>query len=150
MISAWLWEQVHLHPSPGRTRFCLNIYFFRLLTKFFKYLFWLCCLFVAPSLSPGCGECGLLSSCGVRASLCCPPPVVQHGLWSAGSVAVERELKYSAACGIFLDQEGNLCLLHWQAGSLPLSLQGSPEHLFSILFKLHLTTAGLPGLLVCF
>ena len=29
--------------------------------------------------------------------------------------------------GIFLTQESNLCLLHWQADSLPLSHQGSPK-----------------------
>ena len=28
--------------------------------------------------------------------------------------------------GIFLTQESNPCLLHWQADSLPLSHQGSP------------------------
>ena len=32
----------------------------------------------------------------------------------------------SAACGIFLDQGSNPCILHWQADSLPLSHQGSP------------------------
>ena len=32
--------------------------------------------------------------------------------------------------GIFLDQGLNLCLLHWQVDSLPLSHQGSPVHLF--------------------
>ena len=31
------------------------------------------------------------------------------------------------AYGIFLDQGSNLCLLHWQADSLPLSHQGNPE-----------------------
>ena len=38
-------------------------------------------------------------------------------------------LSYSVACGIFLDQGSNLYLLHllhWRAGSLPLSHQGSP------------------------
>ena len=30
----------------------------------------------------------------------------------------------SAACGIFLDQGSNPCILHWQADSLPLSHQG--------------------------
>ena len=30
--------------------------------------------------------------------------------------------------GIFLTQGSNLCLLHWQAGSLPLSQQGSLLH----------------------
>ena len=36
------------------------------------------------------------------------------------------ELSCSTACGIFLDQGSNLCLLHWQADSLLLSHQGSP------------------------
>ena len=35
-------------------------------------------------------------------------------------------LSCSTACRIFLDQGLNLCLLHWQGGSLPLSHQGSP------------------------
>ena len=30
--------------------------------------------------------------------------------------------------GIFPTQVSNLCLLHWQASSLPLSYQGSPKH----------------------
>ena len=30
--------------------------------------------------------------------------------------------------GTFLTQESNLCLLHWQVDSLPLSHQGSPLH----------------------
>ena len=34
---------------------------------------------------------------------------------------------YSAACGIFPGQGLNLCLLHWQVDSLPLSHQGSPS-----------------------
>ena len=32
------------------------------------------------------------------------------------------------ACGIFLDQESNQCQLHWQVGSYPLDLQGSPAY----------------------
>ena len=32
-----------------------------------------------------------------------------------------RGLSCSMACGIFLDQGSNPCLLHWQADSLPLS-----------------------------
>ena len=36
-----------------------------------------------------------------------------------------RELSYSSACGTFLDQGSNPCLLHQQANSLPLSHQGS-------------------------
>ena len=44
-----------------------------------------------------------------------------------GSVVVVHGLSCSAACGIFLDQGLNLCLLHWQVDSLPLSQQGSPR-----------------------
>ena len=36
-------------------------------------------------------------------------------------------LSCSSACGIFLDQGSNPCLLHWQVDSLPLSHQGSPR-----------------------
>ena len=35
-----------------------------------------------------------------------------------------------AACGIFLDQRSNLCLLPWQADSHPLYHQGSPGFSF--------------------
>ena len=35
-------------------------------------------------------------------------------------------LSCSEACGIFPDQESNLCPLRWQAGSFPLCHQGSP------------------------
>ena len=56
---------------------------------------------------------------------------------STGSVVVvlsySAELSCSAACGIFLDQESNLCLLHWQADSLPL---GKPHpHFLCVLIK---------------
>ena len=53
------------------------------------------------------------SSCGCRAP-------------DTGAVVVAHGLSCSAACGIFLDQGSNTCLLHWQAVSLPLSHQGSP------------------------
>ena len=46
-----------------------------------------------------------------------------------GSVLVEHRLGCPAACGIFLDQGSNPGLL--QAGSLPLSHQGSPHFFFS-------------------
>ena len=58
------------------------------------------------------------------------------GLSSCGYWAPEHRLSsYDAlaevlcTCGIFLDQGGILCLLHWQVDSLPLSHQGSP-HLY--------------------
>ena len=40
---------------------------------------------------------------------------------------VAQGLGCSAACGILPDQGLNLCLLHWQVDSFPLSHQGSPE-----------------------
>ena len=42
-------------------------------------------------------------------------------LESTGSVVKAHELNCPKACGIFLDQESNPCLLNWQADSLPLS-----------------------------
>ena len=43
-----------------------------------------------------------------------------------GSEVVVHRLRSPAAHGIFPDQGWNPCLLHWQADSLPLNLQGSP------------------------
>ena len=65
------------------------------------------------SWSPGFSPEGL-SSCGSWA--------LEHG-----STVMAHKLSWSTACGIFPDQGSNLCLLHWQADSLPLSHQGSPE-----------------------
>ena len=51
-------------------------------------------------------------------------------LWSSRVWAQDfmvQGLSSSAACGIFLDQGSNPCLLHWQVDSLPLSHQGSPS-----------------------
>ena len=49
-----------------------------------------------------------------------------RGLWSTGSVAVVHRPTCSAACGIFLTQGSNPCLLHWQADFLPLSPPAKP------------------------
>ena len=49
------------------------------------------------------------------------------GFSSCGWRAPERRLSCPSACGIFLDQGWNLCLLNWQVDSLPLSHQGSPR-----------------------
>ena len=48
-------------------------------------------------------------------------------------------LRASVACGIYPDQGLNLCLLHWQVDSLPLSHQGSNGVLF---LRLPLVTGG--------
>ena len=51
--------------------------------------------------------------------------LAEHGLQGAqASVAVGRGVSCSVLCGIFPDQGSKLCLLHWQADSLPLSHQG--------------------------
>ena len=68
-----------------------------------------------------CGDWGLLSSCGMMASL-----VAEHGPWSARvSVVVAHRLSCPTAHGIFLDQGPNLCPLYWQADSQPLDHQSS-------------------------
>ena len=63
---------------------------------------------------------------GERASVVAVP-----GLPSTGSLVVRHELSCSEACGIFLDQGSNPCLLHRQADSLPLSHQGSPKGVYT-------------------
>ena len=65
--------------------------------------------------STGSRPCGL-SSCGFRS--------IEHRLNSWGTWSC-----YSMACGIFLDQGLNLCILHWQVDSL-LSHQGSPSFVY--------------------
>ena len=96
-----------------------------------------------------CDEWGLPSSCGARASYCdvfscCQARALgcvgfsSCGSWeseSTGSTVVVHGLSCSMACRIFPDQGWNLCLLHWQAGSSPLSHQGSLKWaLFAYLF----------------
>ena len=50
--------------------------------------------------------------------------------WALGvqvSVVVTQRLSYPKVCSILPDQGWNWCPLHWQADSLPLDHQGSPE-----------------------
>ena len=87
--------------------------------------------------------CGLLSSCGAWGSHCgsfCSCRAQALGAWASVAVAQGLSrcssrnrlnscghwLSCSTACGIFLDQRSNLCLLHWKMDSLPLSHEGSP------------------------
>ena len=91
-------------------------------------------------LFSSCYRQGLISSCSARASLVVEvgsghaasavvdvgSVVGALGLENTGSVAV-HELSCSEACGIFPDQGLNLCLVHWQVDSLPLSHQGTPK-----------------------
>ena len=59
------------------------------------------------------------------------PVVAVHGPSSFDSQALGTDsivvhgLSCSGACGIFMDQGSNLCLLHWQADSLPPNHKGN-------------------------
>ena len=65
---------------------------------------------------------GGFSFCGAQA-------IGSMGFSTCGSWAY-----YSTACGIFLDQELNLCPLCWQIHSQPLGHQGSPIVLLCFFF----------------
>ena len=65
------------------------------------------------------------SSCGKLAQ-----EVQLLGSRAQAQIVVVQGLSCSMACGIFLDQELNPHLLHWQANSVPLRHQG--------LLKVHL------------
>ena len=68
------------------------------------------------------------SLCGVRVSCCAGLSGCGPQLWGAHApFVVVHGLGISAACGIFLDQGSNLCLLLWREGSYPLHFQGSPS-----------------------
>ena len=56
-------------------------------------------------------------------------PQLQH----MGSLVAACELRCSVTHGIFPDEGSNLCLLHWQADSSPLSSQESPGYIFKYL-----------------
>ena len=63
----------------------------------------------------------------VRGLLIAVASLVEHRLQGTQtSVVVAHRLGCSVACGIFLDQGLNPCLLHWQVYFSPLSYQGSP------------------------
>ena len=75
---------------------------------------------------PGCSS---FSNCSTWALVVAAwaSAVAVPGLWNTGSITLVHGLSCSTACGIFPTQGSNLCSLHWQADSLPLSYQGSPE-----------------------
>ena len=92
----------------------MNLFFF-----FFNFV----CLFIygcAGSLlislwRPGAGRERAFHRCS-----CCRASALGH----VGSVVAAHGLSCSVACGIFPDQGSSPCLLHGQAGSLPLNHSG--------------------------
>ena len=112
------------------------------------FYFWLCWVFVAVWAVSSCGEWGLLSSCGAKASHwgdfschraqalgCVGFGSCSSRVQSRGSVVVARILSRSTTCDIFLDQGWNPHLLHRQVDSWPQSHQGSPQTLFRFFTK---------------
>ena len=68
------------------------------------------------------------SPAAVHTLLIAVASLVEHGPWGVWvSVGVAHGLSCSTACGVFLGQGLNLCLLHWLADSLPLSHRRSPQ-----------------------
>ena len=67
------------------------------------------------------------SCCGEQALGHVGSVVAALGLLITGLIAVVHGLSCPMPCGIFSDRGSNSCLLRWQADSLPLSHQGSPE-----------------------
>ena len=85
-----------------------------------------------------CSEQRLLFSCDVQASHCGD---LSCGAWvsvaeasrfyNTNLIVAEHGFSGFVVCGIFSIQESNPCLLHWQADSLPLSHQRSPNNRYS-------------------
>ena len=76
----------------------------------------LCVVSHCSGLSYGARALGLMGSA-----------VAAPWLQNTGSIVMAHGLRCSTACGIFLDQGLNPCLLNWQEDSLPLSHQASPK-----------------------
>ena len=72
---------------------------------------------------------------GLQKSWCVGSGVAVSGLQSTSSTVVAYKLGYSVARGIFLVQGSNLCSLHWQADSLPLSHQGNQQFVWAAIIK---------------
>ena len=78
-------------------------------------------MFIAARAFSSCHEYGGYSR---AAALWLLITVASLVAWASAVVA--QGLRCPMACGIFPDQESNLCLLYWQVDSLPLGHQRSP------------------------
>ena len=116
----------------GVTSITSNVFFFKK-NAIYLFNFGYAGSSLQRRLFSSCREWGLLSSWSVRLPIAGASLVVEHRLghmgsavvapefWSAGLIVVAHGLSCSEACGIFLDQGSNPCLLHWQVDSLQLS-----------------------------
>ena len=102
------------HQFKKKCDYFLKVYF----------IFWLCWVFSAAWALSSCGERGILSHrgawtshcdgfsfCAVQALECAPSVAEAPRLQSTGTIVVPHVLCCSTACGIFLDQGLNPCLL---------------------------------------
>ena len=114
----------------GGLYICIYIY------NFIHFIyFWLCWIFVAAQAFLQLWQAGAtlqLQCAGSRA--CGLSSSSSWALEHMGSVVVAHGPSCSEACGTFQDQGQNLCLLHWQADSLPLNHQGIPKQCFKVSF----------------
>ena len=109
-------------------------YFIYFLFIILSIYFWLCWVFIAVQAFSSCSEQRLLFTAVHRLLVVVASFISKHrlqgtwasitvapGLQNTGSIVVVHRLRWSMACGLFPDRRSNLCLLHWQADSLPLS-----------------------------
>ena len=121
---------------------------------YFLFLFiylWLCWVFVSVrGLSLVAASGGHSSSWCMGLSLSRPLLLQSTGSRRAGSAIVAHGPSRSGACGIFPDQGSNLCPLHWQSDSHPLSHPGSPVGSFLITDSIYILVIGLFRLSISF
>ena len=101
------------------------------------------------SWSAWTSHCSGFSCCRAWAIGCRTSVIVVPGFWSTGSIVVAHRFSCQLACGIFLDQELNPCLLYWQANSLPLSHQGSPYYVILYSYIIQVWWLVVPTRLLC-
>ena len=124
-------KQHQTRPNPSRP--CTKFIIIFLIVQFYLFLMELglhCCVGLSL-VAVACFSLWwflLLWSTGLWASVMAAGGSILGAprLWSSGSIVVVHGLSCSTACGIFLDQGSNPCLLHWQVDSVPLSHQRSP------------------------
>ena len=134
---AHMYTHVHTHTSLIFIKMVTRSSFLKIIL--FLYLF-LAVLGLCWHLGFALSSCGAWAShssgffcCGARALVC--PGFSSCGTWSPASMVLVQPLRCPTACGIFPDQGSNLCLLHREVGSYPLSHQGSPPLLLLLLSR---------------